>query len=154
MSLCGIVVQYAHHAVLERSYRPQSKFVYFVFCVVTPPILLPAIARLAALIGLRMKTQNKAILGSLSAILIWCFVPAFCLILFFEFSRIRPRHSAGIFLLSSPAVGVCCNAVRDLDNLGPSLMTTLVVNCTLYIMIGRMLKKRLTRKFAALLGRE
>jgi ABC-type transport system involved in multi-copper enzyme maturation permease subunit len=105
---------------------------YLVCSVLSIAIYLPMIAWLSLLIGLRVRTQTRAIIGSLAAIVGWCILPFFVLIPLI--SAIRPGSDSGfVFLmLLSPIIIVPLNEFTHLGEFAKSPWIAVIINFFIY----------------------
>jgi len=99
--------------------------------VITIGIYLPMLTWLFCWIGMKVKSQTKAILSSLGAIIIWCLLP---FILVFPVFVLNPSFDErsviyGIFL--GPASYVVLNEVAEYQNFGTTWLP-LIVNTLIY----------------------
>jgi len=107
---------------------------YYLACsVLTAGIYLPMFAWLSFLIGLKSKSQGRAIIGSLAAIVGWGLLPfLFCVAPVALLSRGTEIHDeSSLILVASPISMIAMNEIGD----GPRMFQTvipLIVNCLIY----------------------
>jgi len=104
---------------------------YLIGSLITIGIYLPMLTWLFCWIGMKVKSQTKAILSSLGAIIIWCLLP---FILVFPVFVLNPSFDErsviyGIFL--GPASYVVLNEVAEYQNFGTTWLP-LIVNTLIY----------------------
>jgi ABC-type transport system involved in multi-copper enzyme maturation permease subunit len=91
-------------------------------------VSLPLVAWLSVWIGLRVRTQSRAMIGALGAIVAWCFLTPACLIFVFNLIHVNPGTSGAQLLVASPMMVPLFNEVHELDDLGPSPWRTSILN--------------------------
>tara|TARA_R110002111_G_scaffold153375_1_gene220174 strand:- start:133122 stop:134993 length:1872 start_codon:yes stop_codon:yes gene_type:complete len=110
---------------------------YLVGSLLTIAIYLPMLIWLFCWIGMKVKSQTKAILSSLGAIIIWCILP---FILFFPILILNPSFKVesviyGLFL--SPASYIVINEIAEFHNFGttwlPLIANTLIYSACYYL---------------------
>ena len=116
-------------------------------------LYLPLVAWMSFYIGLRMKTQTRAIFTSLAIIVAWIGLPLIVLISIFEALHMRPGSTAGMLLLVSPATLPAFSEANELDNLGGDPFLLFVLNTVFYAAIALFLRWRCLTQAAQLLGR-
>ncbi|MBI3862044.1 MAG: hypothetical protein HY290_09125, partial [Planctomycetia bacterium] len=92
-------------------YPPEFQLgVYLVCSLLTLAVYLPLIAWMSFYIGLRVKTQARAIVGALAAVLAWCIGPLIFIMLPIEI-LFRPQANSvfGFLFLTSPASIIAFN---------------------------------------------
>jgi ABC-type transport system involved in multi-copper enzyme maturation permease subunit len=144
----GSMRRSGYHAYLNYEY-----FWFPVFCVVTSLIYLPMIAWLSVLIGLRVRSQMKAVLTALSVVIAWCIVPVFLVVLSFELLDINSRSGLGMFLVASPMMAVLFSEIGEMHEVGGPA-SFFVVNTGIYWFISSRLKKYCHRRMGHWLGRD
>ena len=87
--------------------------VYLVCAVLEIGIYLPLVAWLSLFIGIRIRSQSKAIFATLATLVAWCVLPVFFVMLMFE--ALGWHGSGQLFCLASPAAIIPFNEFFDLD---------------------------------------
>ncbi|MBI3864929.1 MAG: hypothetical protein HY290_23885 [Planctomycetia bacterium] len=119
----------------ERDFNPR---VYLVGQALAMAILLPLVAWLSLLIGLKVRTQGRAIMGAMAAIVAWCVAPLIFIviplsILFPHFGTDRPFEAMiELASLLSPATAVFMNEFGALKEFKIGPWVTIVVNFVMY----------------------
>jgi hypothetical protein len=128
---------------------------YLACSLLSVGIYLPMFAWLSLYIGLRVKTQTRAIMGSLAAILAWCIGPPFAVLLLATvFDQMRRPDSGLIALfLFSPAFIMGFNESNDWAVLAKAPWIAVIVNFTAYGLILVCLRKLCYAHANRLLGR-
>lgn len=135
------------------AYRNYEYFWFPVFCVVTSLIYLPMIAWLSVLIGLRVRSQMKAVLTALSVVIAWCIVPVFLVVFVIGLFSLNPNSGLGLLLVASPMMAVLFSEVGEMREFGAPGVVAFVLNTGIYWYIGNRLKKYCHRRMGHWLGR-
>lgn len=112
------------------AYGPAYPAFYLISSAVTVGIYLPMVAWLSLWIGLKAKSQSRAIIGSLAAIIGWCVLPFLFCIAPVAFVT-RQADTAALVLLTSPMMQI---VIGELGG-PPRVFQTpfpLIFNCLLY----------------------
>lgn len=80
---------------------------YLVCSILSVIVYLPMVAWLSFLIGLKVKTQTRAIIGSLAALVAWCILPLIIVVTIME--AINPRSNDILYALVSPMMIIPVN---------------------------------------------
>ncbi len=127
---------------------------YLTCSLLTVGVYLPLFAWLSLYIGLRVKTQARAITGSLAAILAWCVAPLLLIfmpiVIMFD---LHPGTAAGFLLLLSPVPIIGINENNDWRSLADCPWTAVIVNFTAYGLIALWLRRKCYAQADRLLGR-
>jgi hypothetical protein len=105
---------------------------YLITSGLTVGIYLPMIAWLSAWIGLRARTQTRAMMGALATILGWCVLPPLCLIPTVQMLHLRPDAGWGYLLLLSPMVIVPLNEDNQFWDFPGGPWSVVVLNFAIY----------------------
>ncbi len=100
-------------------------------------ILLPLVAWLSLLIGLKVRTQGRAIMGSMAAIVAWCIAPLVFIVipLSIMFDMPGPKQNEELIELAtllSPATVVFMNEIDQLKEYDMTAWGAIIVNFTIY----------------------
>jgi len=122
------------HADLGRfgTAHDDDPWLYLVSASSSVAIYLPLVAWLSLLIGMRIKTQSRAIASALAALVAWCCLPLVVLIPVFGTISIGPRDPATLMALSSPAMIIPLTEFDDLDELANLPWLAVFLNSTWY----------------------
>ncbi|HEY2252658.1 MAG TPA: hypothetical protein VGH74_16405, partial [Planctomycetaceae bacterium] len=133
----------------------QFKLPLYVTCsLLTVGVYLPLFAWLSLYIGLRVKTQPRAITGALAAILAWCVAPlVFVFMPIVILLHLQPGSSAGFLLLLSPASIMAINESCEWRSLANCPWTAVAVNFTAYALITLWIRRLCYNHADRLLGR-
>lgn len=99
-------------------------------------IYLPLAAWLSLLIGLKLRTQARAVVASLAALVAWCVLPVMLVAIPLEILTLRSgildRNTVNLTTLLSPAMIIPFNEFDGLDRVGPSPWLTVIGNFMAY----------------------
>jgi hypothetical protein len=118
----------------QRGHHEIGPMLYFASSMFLALIYLPMVAWLSFLIGLKSKSQGRAIIGSLAAIVGWCILPFLICIAPVAFLSMGSsvHEDAALIMIVSP---ISLIAINEIGNGGPRLFRTvlpLCLNCLLY----------------------
>jgi ABC-type transport system involved in multi-copper enzyme maturation permease subunit len=125
---------------------PSDAVLYLTCSVLSLAVYLPLVCWVSFFIGLKVRSQTRAIVGALATIVCWCVLPFVFLIPLFEWGIYQHRSELNFLLLSSPATIIPLNEFGELYGAGSSPWTTVVLN---YIMYGLLLAVIRARCLAA-----
>lgn len=112
--------------------RSHSAFLYLTCSMLSLVVYLPLVSWVSFFIGLKVRNQTRAIVGSLAGIVGWCVLPLlFVTPLIGLFAR-SPRSGSGILFLTSPAVIIPFNEFSALEELGGSPGMAVFLNFLFY----------------------
>lgn len=112
-------------------YREFDPTRYLVCSMLSVGIYLPLVAWLSLFIGLRVRSQARAIIGSLGAIVGWCILPF--VFIFIPFVILTNRSSDATFLLLlSPATIIPLNEFREIEFICDFPWVAVVFNFLIY----------------------
>ena len=94
----------ATHSIWENWDDPRSPVLYFVASTQTVAIYFPLVAWLSFAIGLWVRSQTRAIFGSLAIIVAWCVIPMIVAVLVMEALQPYGGRQYDWLLLFSPAM--------------------------------------------------
>jgi ABC-type transport system involved in multi-copper enzyme maturation permease subunit len=126
----------ATHGFFE-SLDEESTLLYLISSVLSVAIYLPMVAWVSFYVGLRVRSQVKAIFASLAIIVGWCALPVFALAILDEMFRIHVMRSdplAYLFLLS-PASIIPFTEFSALDELNNTPWLAMFFNYAYYAAI-------------------
>ena len=86
-----------------------SWLLYLLCSITTLSIYLPLTAWLSLLIGIRIRSQSKAIFVVLATLVTWCVLPVVCAILFLMNNGLSPDTKYSFMFLASPAFMIALN---------------------------------------------
>jgi hypothetical protein len=139
---------------MQNGYRPFDLKLYLTCSFLTVGVYLPMFAWLSLYIGLRVKTQAKAIMGSLATILAWCVAPlVFLLMPLAILVDPRPDSGFGFISLLSPASIMALNEDGYWRNVGDSPWLAVALNFSVYGAITLWLRQLCYSRADRLLGR-
>ncbi len=89
----------------------------YLFCsVLAVAIYLPMMAWLSLLIGIRVRTQSRAIFTALAIIVVWCVVPVFVVVMTLDIMNVTMGSGpAGLLMLLSPSTIIPLNEFFELE---------------------------------------
>jgi ABC-type transport system involved in multi-copper enzyme maturation permease subunit len=107
---------------------------YFVCSCLAAVIYLPLVAWLSLLIGLAVRSQTRAIMGSMAVVVAWCAIPPVFigLPLAIIFGPIPKGSELNLPLLVSPATVIVCNEFVWLDHFMYAPWLAVILNFTGY----------------------
>ena len=139
---------------VQMGYREFDLKLYLACSLLTVGVYLPMFAWLSLYVGLRVKTQAKAIMGSLAAILAWCVAPlVFILMPLTILVDPRPDSGFGFVALLSPASIMAFNEDGYWRNVADSPWLAVAVNFAGYGVITLWLRQLCYSRADRLLGR-
>lgn len=141
---------------LQGHLSKDSPIGYLLGAVLSVAVYLPLVAWLSFYIGLRMKTQTRAIFTAMALLVAWCILPLVILVVIFEVSHIRPESSPlGVLLFSSPLTFAVFNEAGELDDIMGDewIWLGLLCNFTVYGAITLGIRRHVLANAAELLGR-
>ena len=107
---------------------PLAIMTYLVCSLLSIAIYLRSVAWLSMLIGIRVRSQARAIFTTVTVILAWCVMPMFAVVMFFQIARISPNTPWTLMAFVSPAMIIPFNEFMSFRELGVSPRTAIVVN--------------------------
>ena len=115
-------------------YRHDESWALYLLCsLLSVAIYLPIVAWLSLLIGIRVRTQNKAIFTTLAIIVAWCALPMFVTIALVDMPRFGSQETAAsLLLLLSPASIIPLNEGLALERVSPSAAVAVMLNFGMY----------------------
>jgi hypothetical protein len=114
---------------MEESFSPVR---YLVTAFLSVSIYLPMIAWLSAWIGLWVRSQTRAMIGSLAAILGWCLLPILCLIPIVEILNLSAEAGWAYLLVLSPMLIVPMNESNEFQEFPGDPWSVVALNFVLY----------------------
>ena len=139
----------------QYGFRDFSLSLYVTCSLLTVGVYLPMFAWLSLLIGLRVRTQAKAIMASLAAILAWCVAPLVFILMPLSI-MLDPRPDEGrlgFVALLSPASIMAFNEEGYWRNVANSPWLAVAGNFAVYGVITLWLRKLCYSRADRLLGR-
>lgn len=130
-----------------------SAALYSFSSAATVAIYLPMVAWLSTLIGLRTRTQGRAIIVSLAVIVGWCVLPLVLMIPYEVVVNLQRQDPAGYLMLLSPATIIPFTEFNELDNFSPRPWTPAVLNTIWYAGCLVAIRNRCLLKADRYLGR-
>lgn len=112
-----------------------SPLLYFLAAGLAVVVYLPLIAWVSFAIGLRLKSQARAIFASLAVIVGWCAIPPIIGVSVGELFRLYQASPLHYFLLLSPATILPLAEFSALDEINDTPWLALIFNYSLYIPI-------------------
>lgn len=125
---------------------------YLLVSVLSVGVYIPLIAWLGFYVGLRMKSQTRAIFTSLAILCGWILIPFVLVAVFLEITDLRMESPAGFLLLLSPAAVPFFAEVNELE-IGDAPFLATVVNFLGYGAIVVLLRWHCLKHAAGFLGR-
>jgi ABC-type transport system involved in multi-copper enzyme maturation permease subunit len=116
----------------NRGGREFSATLYLTCSLLSLFIYLPLVAWLSFAIGLWVRTLARAIISSLTVLVVWCLGPFVLLAPFASVYRWSVRSPLNFSLLSSPASIIGFNEVGELSNFGNLPWAAVIVNFLVY----------------------
>ncbi len=113
----------------------RSPVLYFLAAGLAVAVYLPMIAWVSFAIGLRVKSQARAIFGSLAVIVGWCAMPLILGITIMEAFRLHRASVFHYFMLTSPASIIPFAEFSALDEINNTPWLAVFFNYSLYIPI-------------------
>ncbi len=130
-----------------------SSGLYLVSSLLAVFIYLPLAAWLSLYFGMRMKTQSRALFGSLAAIVGWCLGPLLLLIPIFVMFTTGPEDSLMFLMLASPATIIPFTEFTDLHQIIRPPWLAVVLNFLFYGMMVLLIRGKCLRDASRHLGR-
>ena len=120
--------------VPTRSYIPEFSLPLYLTCsALSVGIYLPMVAWLSLYIGLRVKSQARAIVAALGAFVVWCVAPLVFIVMPLDIlTRPQPDSGFGFVFLMSPAAIVGFNETNGWRELANHPWVAVVINFTFY----------------------
>jgi len=132
IGLFGSVWKSLPHIQLNRSYTgsPFDEVLYLACAWLAPLIYLPLVAWLSLLIGLAVRSQTRAIIGSMAAIVAWCAIPPVFigLPLSIAYGPLSKTSDHFLLLLSSPATILFCSEFGLLEHYMEAPWAGVIIN--------------------------
>lgn len=132
----GSVWKSLPHVRMNQPYtgRPYDEVLYLACAWLAPLIYLPLVAWLSLLIGLAVRSQVRAMIGSMAAVVAWCAIPPVFIglplsIAYGPFSKTSDHF---LLLLSSPATILFCNEFGLLEHYLEAPWVGVIINFTGY----------------------
>jgi hypothetical protein len=143
------------HALSDsiRGYPTNSPPLYFISATLAVVIFLPTVAWLSFYIGLRMKTQARAIFVALAVLVTWCLGPFLIAIPFLEMLSGPSAEPFEYVIALSPAAMIGFTEVSALDDLGGSPWGTVLFVYLLYGFLLMTLRSHCLLNASRFLGR-
>jgi hypothetical protein len=108
--------------------RSEASAVYFVCSLLSIAVYLPSVAWLSLLIGIRIRSQARAIFTTVTTIVAWCAIPIFAVVLLIEIADLRASEPWILAALASPAMIIPFNEFNELNEFGVSPWATTAIN--------------------------
>jgi len=135
-------------------YRNMHWSLYLLSGILSVVIYLPMVAWLSLFIGIRVRSQSKAIFATMAALVGWCALPVFLIVLIFEISGGWNGASLGnLWLLLSPATIIVNSEVFELENTFQSGWLAVILNSLLYGLVAVLLRVFCLTNLDSRLGR-
>ena len=117
-----------------RVFDEDSSLLYLVSSVLSVVIYLPMVAWISFYVGLRIRSQVKAIFTSLAVIVGWCVIPVFALAILDEIVRVRLLNDSPLsyLFLLSPASILPFTEFSALDELNNTPWMAMLFNYAYY----------------------
>ncbi|HLJ09978.1 MAG TPA: hypothetical protein VKU82_02255 [Planctomycetaceae bacterium] len=117
-----------------RSYHLEFSLPLYLTCsALSVGIYLPMVAWLSLYIGLRVKSQARAIVAALGAFVVWCVAPLVFIVMPLDIlTRPQPGTGFGFVFLVSPAAIVAFNETNGWRELANHPWLAVVINFTFY----------------------
>ncbi|MBX3436641.1 MAG: ABC transporter permease subunit [Planctomycetaceae bacterium] len=131
----------------------RSAGLYCVASLLAVGVYLPLLAWLSLSIGMRTKTQARALFASLAAIVGWCIVPIVLLVPFFAMVTTGPSNAPMYLLISSPATIIPFTEFSALHELGSAPWTLVIVNFLFYLLMAVVVRSKCLSDASRSLGR-
>ena len=112
-----------------------SPLLYFLAAGLAVAVYLPLVAWVSFAIGLRVKSQARAIFGSLAVIVGWCAVPLILGVSIMELFRMHGDSVFHYLLLTSPAAIIPFAEFSELDEFNNTPWVAVLFNYSFYIPI-------------------
>ena len=137
-----------------RRYNQDENWAIYLTCaLLSVAVYLPMTAWLSLLIGLRVRSQNKAIFSTLAAIVAWCVLPVFSTIMLVELTGASPGDSLSYLVLLSPATVIPFNEFFALDEIFATPAVAVMLNFAFYGFVLFVLRAACLRDLDRHLGR-
>lgn len=131
----------------------RSAMLYAFSSTATVAIYLPMVAWLSTLIGLKSRTQGRAIIVSLAVIVGWCVLPLVLMIPYEAAFGLRRHDPISYLLFLSPATVIPFTEFNELDDFNDSAWTAAVLNTIWYAGCLVAIRNRCLLKADRYLGR-
>jgi ABC-type transport system involved in multi-copper enzyme maturation permease subunit len=134
IALFGSVWKSLPHIQMNRGSAHFDDTLYLVCSCVAPLIYLPLVAWLSLLIGLAVRSQTRAIIGSMAAIVAWCAIPPVFigLPLSIAYGPMSKTSDRFLLLFTSPATILFCNEFGLLEHYVEIPLLAVIINFTGY----------------------
>ncbi len=120
-------------------------------------VYIPLIAYLSLFVGLCLRTQTRAIMGSIVLIAAWCTAPLLLPLFLFEFffppGYWEPDSPVYFLFLFSPATVIALNEYDDLHEIARMPWPAMIINFTFYTAVALLLRRICLHGAARLLKR-
>lgn len=126
---------------------------YFVASSLAVVIYLPLVAWLSFWIGLKVRSQARAIFGSLAVITGWCVIPFVLFVIVIEILRFHRHTPLHYFALLSPAAIIPFSEFSALNEMNDTPWLAVVMNFVLYGVVLYLVRRSSLRYAARHLGR-
>lgn len=143
LTISLFVPWWTEQAYRQRSWQMHNQFsgaMYLVCAALSVMIYFPLVAWLSFLVGLTVRTQIRAIIGSMAAIAVWCIAPLVFIVMPVSIMAHSPNMLLGtneweslteLLSLLSPATIVAVNEAGELHNY-PGPWTSVWLNFAVY----------------------
>ncbi|MGD9855982.1 MAG: ABC transporter permease [Planctomycetaceae bacterium] len=130
-----------------------SPLLYCVASLLAVGVYLPLVAWLSLYIGMRTKTQARALFGGLAAVVGWCIGPLVLLIPFFVILGPGPGDDLMFLLLSSPATIIPFTEFTALHELSDVPWFLVIINFLFYGLMAVVIRNTCLNDASRCLGR-
>ncbi len=122
-------------------YRRTHWSMYLVSGIVSVIVYLPMVAWLSLFIGIRVRSQSKAIFATMAALVGWCALPALLIVLLFEiWGGWNSNELVNLWLLLSPATIIVNSELFQLEGTFHSGWLAVVLNFLIYGLVAVLLR--------------
>jgi len=131
---------------------------YFACCCLTLAVYLPLAGWLSLWVGLRVKSQTRAVIGAIMAVAAWCFLPVLllaCIVIPLGWFSVHvgPESGIGAIAVMSPLMVIALNETAEFEHMTKSPTTMIVINLAISVVWLRLLRARCLKRADEFLNR-
>jgi len=90
---------------------------YLICSLLSVAVYLPMVSWFSLWVGLKVRTQNRAIFGALAGLVVWCVIPVVLFSVVMVMTRARPQSGVGLLMLFSPVTIIPVNEFNEYDSI-------------------------------------